>query len=91
MVFCEAKWRKVHNTANILLNTARLGGAFFHHAHAYAILIVNSCPAKNVTDKMETQQHPTNTAMAENQSLPTSAYLDAQSTSNVMNRLSATS
>jgi hypothetical protein len=47
---CEAKWRKVHNTANILLNTARLGGAFFHHAHAYAIHIVNSCPAKNVTD-----------------------------------------
>ena len=48
---CEAKWREVHNTANILLNTARLGGAFFHHAHAYAIHIVNSCPAKNVTDQ----------------------------------------
>jgi hypothetical protein len=48
---CEAKWRKVHNTANILLNTAWLGSAFFHHAHAYAIHIVNSCPAKNVTDQ----------------------------------------
>ena len=48
---CEAKWREIHNTANILLNTARLGGAFFHHAHAYAIHIVNSCPAKNVTDQ----------------------------------------
>ena len=48
---CEAKWREVHNTANILLNTARLGGAFFHHAHAYAVHIVNSCPAKNVIDK----------------------------------------
>ena len=47
---CEAKQHKVHNTANILLNTAQLGGAFFHHAHAYAIHIVNSCPAKNVTD-----------------------------------------
>ena len=47
---CEAKWREVHNTANILLNNARLGGAFFHHAHAYAVHIVNVCPAKNVTD-----------------------------------------
>ena len=47
-----AKWRKVHNTANILLNTARLGGAYFHHAHAYAIFhIINSCSAKNVTDQ----------------------------------------
>jgi hypothetical protein len=48
---CEAKWRRVHNTANILLNTVQLGGAFFHHAHTYAIHIVNSCPAKNVTDQ----------------------------------------
>ena len=48
---CEAKWREVHNTANILLNNARLGGAFFHHAHAYAVHIVNVCPAKNVTDQ----------------------------------------
>jgi hypothetical protein len=47
---CEAKWREVHNTANTLLNNARLGGAFFHHAHAYAVHIVNVCPAKNVTD-----------------------------------------
>jgi transposase InsO family protein len=31
---CEAKWRKVHNTANFLLNTAQLGSTFFHHAHA---------------------------------------------------------
>ena len=46
---CEAKWREVHNTANTLLNTARLGGAFFHHAHSYAIHIVNACPAKKVT------------------------------------------
>ena len=48
---CEAKWRKVHNTANILLNTARLCGAYFHHAHAFAIHIINSCPAKNLTDQ----------------------------------------
>ncbi len=32
-------------------NTAQLGGAFFHHAHAYAINIVNSCPATNVADQ----------------------------------------
>jgi hypothetical protein len=48
---CEAKWREVHNTANILLNNARLGGAFFHHAHAYAIHIINVCPAKKVMDQ----------------------------------------
>jgi hypothetical protein len=48
---CEANWRKVHNTANILLITAQLGRPFFHHAHAYAIHIVNSCTVKNVTDK----------------------------------------
>ncbi len=48
---CEAKWREVHNTANILLNTARLGGAYFHHAHSYAVQIVNICPAKNVFDQ----------------------------------------
>ncbi|KAI2494629.1 Reverse transcriptase (RNA-dependent DNA polymerase) [Fragilaria crotonensis] len=48
---CEAKWREVHNTANVLLNTAQLGGAFFHHAHAYAVSIINACPAKNVTDQ----------------------------------------
>ncbi len=35
--------------------------------------------------KMETQQHPTNTAMAENQALLTSAYLDAQSIIKAMN------
>ncbi len=50
-VICEAKWHKVHNSANFLLNTAQLGGPIFHHAHAYAIHIVNSCPAKNVTDQ----------------------------------------
>jgi len=33
------------------MNTAQLGGAFLHHAHAYAIHIVNSCPAKNVWDQ----------------------------------------
>ena len=33
------------------VSSARLGGAFFHHAHAYAIHIINSCPAKNVTDQ----------------------------------------
>ena len=38
---CEAKWHEVHDTANTLPNTARLGGAFFHHAHAYAVHIVN--------------------------------------------------
>jgi hypothetical protein len=48
---CEVKWWKVHNTANFLLNTAQLGGPIFQHAHAYAIHIVNSCPAKNVTDQ----------------------------------------
>jgi hypothetical protein len=48
---CKAKWREVHNTAIILLNNARLGGAFFHHAHAYAIHIINVCPAKNVIDQ----------------------------------------
>jgi hypothetical protein len=41
--------------------------------------------------KMATQQHPTNTAMAENQALLTSAYLDALCISNLMNQLSATS
>jgi hypothetical protein len=35
--------------------------------------------------KMETQQHPTNTSMAENQALLTSAYLDAQSIMKAMN------
>jgi hypothetical protein len=48
---CEAKWCEVQNTANILLNTARLGASFFHHAHAYTIPIVNACPAKNVINK----------------------------------------
>jgi hypothetical protein len=48
---CEAKWREVHNTTNILLNNARLGGAFFHHAHAYAVHIINVCPAKNFIDQ----------------------------------------
>ena len=46
---CEAKWLEVHNIANILLNNARHGGAFFHHAHACAVQILNVCPAKNVT------------------------------------------
>ncbi|KAI2495495.1 Reverse transcriptase (RNA-dependent DNA polymerase) [Fragilaria crotonensis] len=71
---CEAKWREVHNTANVLLNTARLGGAFFHHAHAYAVSIINACPAKNVTDQHGNPTTPSNTAMAENQALPTSVF-----------------
>jgi hypothetical protein len=88
---CEAKWCNVHNTANILLNIAQHGCALFHHAHAYAIHIVSSCPAKNVTDQDGNQQHPTNTAIAENQALLTSAYLDAQNISNGTNRRFATS
>jgi hypothetical protein len=48
---CKAKWREVHTTANILQNNARLSGAFFHHAHAYAVHIINVCPAKNVIDQ----------------------------------------
>jgi len=48
---CEAKWKQVHNTANIMLNNARLGGAFFHHAHAYAVNVINSLPARNVVDE----------------------------------------
>ena len=48
---CEAKWRQVHNTANIMLNTARLGGAFFHHAHSYAVDVINTLPARNVVDE----------------------------------------
>jgi hypothetical protein len=48
---CKAKWREIHNTANILLKNARLGGAFFHHAHAYAVHICHVCPAKNVIDQ----------------------------------------
>jgi hypothetical protein len=42
-------------------------------------------------NKKETQQHLTNTYLAENQALLTTAYLDAQSISNIMNQLSATS
>jgi hypothetical protein len=41
--------------------------------------------------KMATQQHPTNAAMAENQAVLASVYLDAQAIPNVMNRPSATS
>ena len=82
-------------TANILLKTAQLGGAFFNHTHAYTIHIVNSCPAKNVTDQdgnpTTTPWLPANTAIAENQALLASAYLDAQSISNIMNQLSARS
>jgi hypothetical protein len=48
---CKAKWHEVHNTANILLNNTRLGNAFFHHAHAYAVHIIDVCPAKNVIDQ----------------------------------------
>jgi hypothetical protein len=48
---CESKWKQVHSLANTLLNNARLGGAFFHHAHAYAVDIINVLPAKNIVDK----------------------------------------
>lgn len=48
---CESKWKQVHSLANTLLNNARLGGAFFHFAHAYAVAITNILPAKNLTDK----------------------------------------
>ena len=47
---CEAKWKQLHNLANTLLNNARLGGAFFHHAHCYAAAILNCIPARNVVD-----------------------------------------
>jgi hypothetical protein len=72
-------------------HTAQLGSSFFQHAHAYAIHIVNSCPAKNVTDKDGNPTTPPKTLMAENHAVLTPVYLDAQSTSNVMNQLSATS
>ena len=47
---CEQKWQEVHNTAHILLNTARLGGAFFRQAHKYAVDIINALPARNVVN-----------------------------------------
>jgi hypothetical protein len=47
----KAKWCEVHNTTNILLNNARLDGTFFHHAHAYAVHIINVCPGKNIIDQ----------------------------------------
>lgn len=55
---CEAKWRELHATANSLLNNARLGGAFFHHAHAYAAEIINAIPAKDVTDEFDMPTTP---------------------------------
>jgi hypothetical protein len=48
---CEAKWKELHATANTLLNNARLGGAFFHHAHMYAAEIINRIPARGVVDE----------------------------------------
>ena len=47
---CESKWKQLHRLANTLLNNARLGGAFFHHAHQYAAEILNSIPSRNVVD-----------------------------------------
>ncbi|KAI2496549.1 Reverse transcriptase (RNA-dependent DNA polymerase) [Fragilaria crotonensis] len=69
---CEAKWREVHNTANILLNNARLGGAFFHHAHAYAVQILNVCPAKNVIDQDGNPTTPYQYSFQRKPSSPTS-------------------
>jgi hypothetical protein len=40
---------------------------------------------------MATHQHLSNTAMAENQALLTSGYLDAQSISNAIDQLNGTS
>jgi hypothetical protein len=53
---CESKWKQVHSLANTLLTNARLGGAFFHFAHAYAARIMNVLPAKNIlnSDQMPT-------------------------------------
>jgi hypothetical protein len=59
------------------------------HMLMQSTLSIPAQPRMSLT-KMETQQHPINTAMAENQTLPTSTYLDAQSTSNAMNQFSAT-
>ena len=47
---CESKWKQVHSLANTLLTNARLGGAFFHFAHAYAVQITNIMPAKNIVN-----------------------------------------
>ena len=55
---CEAKWKQLHNLANTLLNNARLGGAFFHHAHAYAAAILNHIPARNVVDQNDLPSTP---------------------------------
>ncbi|KAI2494162.1 Reverse transcriptase (RNA-dependent DNA polymerase) [Fragilaria crotonensis] len=88
---CEAKWREVHNTANVLLNTARLGGAFFHHAHAYAVSIINACPAKNVTDQHGNPTTPFQYSYGRKPSLANFRDLDALSTSSATNRPSATS
>jgi hypothetical protein len=48
---CESKWKELHTTANTLLNNARLGGAFFHHAHQYAAEIINRIPARGIVDE----------------------------------------
>ena len=47
----EAKWKQLHSVANMISNNARLGNAFFHHAHCYAVDIINVLPARNVIDK----------------------------------------
>jgi hypothetical protein len=79
------------HSANILLNTAQLGSTFFHHAHAYANHIVNSCTAKNVTDQDGNPTTPNQYSYDRKPSLANFRILDAQSSSNVMNQLSATS
>jgi hypothetical protein len=48
---CEAKWKQLHVTANTMLNNARLGGAFYHHAHKYAATVLNALPARNVINQ----------------------------------------
>ena len=60
------------------------------HMPMLSTLSILAQPRMSLTE-METQQHLYNTAMSENQALLTSASLDSQSTSNVMNRHPATS
>ena len=55
---CEAKWKELHSTANAILNNARLGGAFFHHAHAYAAEIINVIPGRNIVDEFNMPTTP---------------------------------
>ena len=78
------------NGANILLNNARLGSAFFHHVHAYAVHIVNVCPAKNVIDQDGNPTTPYQYSSNASPALQTSVYLSVPPFSNVINQLFAT-